>query len=359
MAHFISARQVDIIATNIKYKYTGVTSTILALLPTQSQQVAIAALGHMASPDWPQTTLLSLLRHGYSPTASGKPFRIWHARRNNEMILGVLLRDLLRLKLKLVFTSAAQRQHTSLTRWLLRRMDEVIAVSPEAAQYLHVPHQVIMHGIDTSKYHLAEDRREIWTQTGLPGRYAIGCFGRVRHQKGTDRFVDSMIELLPKYPDYTAIIIGQTTANEAGFKAQLEAKINAAGLDKRIIFLGLRPAEEIPLWLRRCSIVVGPQRWEGFGLVPAEAMASGAAVVATAVGAARHLIVEGQTGYLIPAEDTATLTAAIGKLMANPQLSEQMGIAGRAHILANFSIQREASGINAVYEKLWQSAKPL
>ncbi len=61
--------------------------------------------------------------------------RVWHARRNNEMLVGLLLRSMLRMPLKLVFTSAAQRRHTAYTRWLMRRMDAVIATSTRSGSF--------------------------------------------------------------------------------------------------------------------------------------------------------------------------------------------------------------------------------
>src|SRR5262249_17946081 len=69
---------------------------------------------------------------------------VWHARRNNEMITGLLLRAL-GWPLKLVFTSAAQRHHTALTRWLLRQMDAIIATSSISASYLERESTVVMH----------------------------------------------------------------------------------------------------------------------------------------------------------------------------------------------------------------------
>ncbi len=74
--------------------------------------------------------------------------------------------------------------------------------------------------------------------TGLPGRHLIGCFGRIRHQKGTDLFVDAMIALLPRYPDWTAILCGRITPEHAAFGDELKARIAAAGLSERILFLG-------------------------------------------------------------------------------------------------------------------------
>jgi mannosyltransferase len=349
-------RGVEVIAANMKYRYSGVTSTVAALLPAHAERLAIAAIGPRLPEQWPQVRWTSVFSQGWS-RPPGRPGRIWHARRNNEMLAGWLLRILLRQPLRLVFTSAAQRRHSAWTRFLLRRMDAVIATSPESASYLRVPHVVNMHGIDTEIYKPAEDRLVEWAATGLPGRYGIGVFGRVRAQKGVDRFVDAMISLLPLYPDFTAVVVGAVTVDQRDFAAQQQAKVEAAGLSQRIVFLGEQPAGEVPRWLRRMTIVVGPQRWEGFGLVPAEAMASGAPVVATRVGAAMHLIREGETGYLLDADDTAGLQRRIAELMADPARAAAMGRQGRDHVVANFSIEREAAGIEAVYRRVWENWK--
>lgn len=353
---FVSLRDVDVIVTNFKKRYTGVTSTIISLVPVQQKSLKIAVLGTPAADGWPRVSWCGIWAYGWTRPSSGRPFRIWHARRNHEMLIGVILRDILRMKLKLVFTSAAQRDHTAWTKFLLRKMDAVIATSPESGSFLEVPHTVNLHGIVTERYRPAQNRAQEWAATGLPGKYGVGVFGRVRHQKGTDRFVDALCELLPQHPDFTAVIIGETTPDQMEFKRALQKKIADSGLEKRIIFLGLQPTEELPAWLRRMTIVVCPQRNEGFGLVPAEAMSSGAAVVATRVGAAPHLIVDGQTGHLVDVDDMTALTAHLHNLMSEPAQAEAMGRAGREHIAKNFSIEREATGIQAVYEKLWTEA---
>ncbi len=328
------------------------TSTVLALLPAQSKRLRIAALGPNLPRRWPRITWAKFLRHGWSPPA-GRAFRIWHARRNIEMSAGFFLRTVLRMPLKLVFTSAAQRRRGIWSRFLLARMDAVIAASPEAASYLSVPNVVVLHGVDTTRYGPAADRDAEWAATGLPGKFGIGIFGRVRAQKGTDRFVDALCELLPKYPDFTAVIVGAVTPEHREFADALRAKIAAARLDDRILFLGERSAEEVPAWLRRMTIVVSPQTWEGFGLVPLESMASGTAVVATLVGAARHLIVEGETGHLVDRDDRTGLAARIESLMKDPTAAKAMGRRGRAHVERRFSIEREAAGIQQVYDRLW------
>src|SRR5205085_2932272 len=185
----------QLIVPNLHRRYSGVTATNRMVAPKLAKLFRAAWLGSDA-PDgiarMDTADLLKLWRR-VGPL-------IWHARRNDEMIIGVLLRAL-GWPLKLVFTSAAQRHHRGLTRWLMRRMDAIIATSELSASYLKCDATVIPHGIDTDRYAPAADRRAAFAEAGLPGRYAIGCFGRVRVQKGTDVFVEAMCRLLPRYPD--------------------------------------------------------------------------------------------------------------------------------------------------------------
>ena len=90
--------------------------------------------------------------------------------------------------------------------------------------------------------------------------------------------------------------------------------------------------------MRRMTIVVGPQRWEGFGLVPIEAMAGGAAVVATRAGAAHRLVAEGQTGHLVPTDNLEALVEKIEALMKDPALAAEMGRQGRDHVIEKFTV---------------------
>src|SRR5690348_5950496 len=169
---------------------------------------------------------------------------IWHARRNDEMIAGALLRAL-GWPLKLVFTSAAQRHHSWITRWLIRQMDAIIATSAISASYLKREATVIPHGVDTDVYAPSADRAAAFAQSGLPGRYAIGCFGRVRAQKGSDVFVDAMCRLLPRCGDFTAVLVGAVVPEQMAFADGLRRKIEAAGLSSRIVITGELAIEEV------------------------------------------------------------------------------------------------------------------
>ncbi len=343
------------VAPSFHWRYSGVTSTIIDLIPRQAREAPIAALGPNLPAEVPQVRLRDVLLRGWSPPA-GYRSRIWHARRNTDMLAGVVLKSILRQPWKLVFTSAGRRRHSAYTRWLIRRMDALIATSEGAAGFLEQPATVIHHGVDTERYFAAADRLAEWRAAGLPGSFGVGAFGRIRPQKGTDLLVEAMIRVLPKYPDAALVLTGLVTPEFEKFKAGLEARIAAAGLDRRILFLGERPREEMPAWFRRVSLYVAPMRHEGFGLTPLEAMASGAAVVATRTGAASALVADGETGFLVEPGDLEALVAAIERLVADRALAEAMGRRGRLKAVREHAIEGEARRITAVYRGLWAAS---
>ena len=343
-------RDVEVIAPHFKRRLSGVTSTVIQLVPEQARSgLSIVTLGPGLPDGMPSMAWWQLPALWRRPARQRG--RVWHARRNVEMIAGILLRDVLRMPLKLLFTSAAQRHHKPFTKWLIRRMDAVVATSARSGSYLDVPHTVNMHGIDLERFHPPRDASDAFAASGLPGERAVGCFGRVREQKGTDLFVDAMIALLPDHPGWTAVITGRVTPEHRAFADRLQARIDAAGLNDRIRFLG--EVDDIRPWYRRVSLYVAPSRNEGFGLTPLEAMASRTAVVASDAGAYAEMIVQGKTGAVVPAGDGDALREAIRPYLADPAMADAHGAAALDHVRAHFALAREAQGLQAVYERLW------
>jgi mannosyltransferase len=341
-----SADSLQLIVPNLHRRYSGVTATNRMVAPKLAKMFVSAWLG----PDAPD----GIARIGFADLAKLWRRRaplIWHARRNNEMIVGVALR-LLGWPLKLVFTSAAQRHHTWITRWLIRRMDAVIATSDISASFLKVKASVIPHGVDTAIYAPPPDRAAAFAEAGLSGRYAIGCFGRVRAQKGSDVFVDAMCKLLPRYPDFTAVMVGAITSEQQGFANDLKQRIASAGLQSRIVITGELSIEQVQRWYQRLTIYAFTSRNEGFGLILIEAMSAGAALVASRAGAAELVVEDGVTGVLMPPGNVEALVAALEPLMRDPASAAAMGERGRARILAKFSLDAEAGAIAEIYRTL-------
>ncbi len=336
----------DILIPNLHWRFSGVTATNRMVAPRIAALVPAVWFGSDAPAGITRLRFRDLLRLWRRKTPL-----VWHARRNNEMMAGLLLLAL-GWPLKLVFTSAAQRHHTWTTRAMMARMDAIIATSDASAAYLKLPHIVIMHGIDTERYAPPPDRDAAFAATGLPGRYAVGCFGRVREQKGTDVFVAAMCRLLPQYPDFCAVIVGEVTPEQRGFEARLKEQAAAAGLSDRIRFLGELPIDEVPLWYRRILIYAFTSRNEGFGLTLLEAMASGNALVAARAGAAEKVVRDGETGMLVPIGDPDALAAALEPLMKDPAEAVAMGRRARDSVLAEFGVDAEAAKIVAVYRRV-------
>ena len=217
----------EVIIPNLNWRYSGGTAVNRTIAPLIAKRWRAAWCG----PDQPEgiaaLSLGDLLRLRFRPPAHGK-VRIWHARRNVEMLAGLFL-NLLGYGFALIFNSASQRKKTWLTDFLIGRMDAVIATSEAAAQFLRRPATVILHGIDVDLYSPPADRLAAFAETGLPGKYGIGTFGRVRRQKGSDLFVEAMCRLLPRYPDFCAVVVGLTTVDNLPFVEGLKQRDRRRG----------------------------------------------------------------------------------------------------------------------------------
>ena len=346
---FLDPQTIDVLAPNFKKRLSGVTATVVRLVPLQAQDIAIAAVAPNLPDHVPQVRmrdLFTMSRRGPSGA------RVWHARRNSEMLAGIVLKRVLGKRLKLLFTSASQRHHTGYSKWLIAQMDHVISTSQRTAAYLDRPSTVILHGIDLTGFSPAQDRGALRARMGLPAGRLIGSFGRIRAQKGTGDFVAAMIATLPDFPDASAIVMGRATEQHRAYERSLREKVLAAGLEDRILFKPEVPVQDIADWYRALDLFVAPQRWEGFGLTPLEAMACGVPVVATRVGAFEDLVAEGKTGALIPPEDVPAMAQAVRGYLENPAETMLQGEAARAHAVARFDIAGEAAAITAIYRRL-------
>ena len=326
---------------------------MLQTLSVQKNIVGVKVLGEHHLPDKQLAiSFFETVKLCRQPLNSGA-YRVFHARRNNEMIQGLILKHIFGCKIKLLFTSTAQRYHSKFTKWLMGKMDSVISTCQAAASYLSfTPDKIIPHGINTSIYHPANDKQELWYELGLPGKYGIGIFGRVRAQKGVDIFVDACLKTLPSYPDYTAVVVGAISESNQNFVDELKAKIAAANMNDRIIFLGEQPFEKIPVLFRAMSLVCALSHREGFGLTPLEAMASGVTVLTSKAGAWPDIIEPEHDGVLVEKNISEEVTKNMKRLLADPKKLEDMGQAGLQKVTQKYTIEKEAEALCLHYKLL-------
>jgi len=349
----LNSTQIELILGNSSKRFSGVTSTMLQVASRQRSLITLATLGdHFLPKNIESIDLLSLAKICKQPLSSGR-YRVFHARRNNEMIQALILKKVFHAKLKIVFTSTAQRHHTSFTRGLMNQMDGIVSTCSAAANYLQRPADIIIpHGIDTVTYHPSTNKGESWSQLGLPGKYGIGIFGRIRKQKGLDRLIDAALPLLKQHPDFTIVITGQVQSKDrAYFDAQM-AKVEQAGLQGQVVYLGELPFAEIPAMIRSMSIVTALSRNEGFGLTVLEAMASGVAVLTSDAGAWPEIVREGVDGHIVSNNNMADLSSKLADMLASPETLDDMGKQGRQRIEQHFTIEREAESLVNYFKTL-------
>ena len=342
----------DLIVTNFNRNFTGVSATTAGVVRQQMQLFDMALVGQ-ALPGCPDPVRLTEARRLSRVAPKGKPFTIWHVRRNTEMRAAIWARDVLRLPIKIVFTSAAQRRHSAFPRWLISRMDAVIATTQAAADFVPHVRAVVPHGVDTDLFNPAQNRASAWAATGYPGASGIATIGRIRPEKGTDRFVEAMLKLLPDHPDVTALVIGRAAPSDQAFLSGLKTQIAEAGLTDRILFPGEIPAPDLPALMRSLSAVVQLPRYEGYGMTPLEGMASGVPFVANDAGYYRSFSGQGTCGTITPNDDPKATAMALSDILSNPARLDQMAEAARASAEMHYSVKAEAAGINAVYQQMW------
>lgn len=346
----------EVYVTNLNPRFTGVSATAAAVLAEQRRSLNAVLVGHPLPGCPAPLTRRQALAMARVPPA-GRAFSIWHVRRNPEMQLALFARDVLRLPIRIVFTSAAQRRHSAWPRWLIGRMDAVIATTEAAAGFVPGVRAVVPHGVDTTRFHPAPDRAAAWAATGLAGDYGILTVGRIRPEKGTDLFVQAMIRALPRLPGATAVVAGLAKGGDEAFLSRLKAEVAAAGLAGRILFVGEVPADRMPALMQGCRLLMALPRYEGYGVTPIEAMACAVPIIASRTGHfAEFAGREGgndQAGIIVALDDADMAAAAAVALLSDPARHAALAAAARERAARLFGVAREAAGIRAVYDQLW------
>ena len=345
--------EVVVILGNSNSRFSGVTSTMLQTMSVQRSVIPLKVLGKYHMPDASLSiSFFQAIRLLRLPLTCGKP-RIFHARRNNEMIQALLLKHLFGCEIKILFTSTAQRHHSRFSRWLMGKMDAVISTCEAAASYLRFkPQAIVPHGIDSEIYQPRDNKQEVLKSIGVITPKCIGIFGRVRAQKGVDLFVEACLQVLPKLPEYSAVIVGAEEGREREWLASLASKVQAAGLSDRVLFLGEQKFEQVPIIMSAMTLITALSRTEGFGLTVLESMSCAVPVIATEAGAWPEVVREGVDGYVIPVGGLAALVSRLSHLLADEVSLVEMGAQARTRVLEKYTIEREATRLVEIYRSL-------
>jgi glycosyltransferase involved in cell wall biosynthesis len=253
-----------------------------------------------------------------------------------------------------------RRDHLTRHRWLLgpkrqahhllyvlgaSKADGLIAVSPEVKSSIRttisgIPTEkiaVIPNGVDTRRYQRHIERRPARARIGLrDADRAIAVVATFKEQKGHRFLIDAAAILSPDFPFVRFLLIG-----DGELRADLEHRIAAHGLGNQFLLLGMRP--DVPELLAAADLFVLPSLWEGLPMALVEAMAAGLPVVATEVSGTRGVMVDGETGLLVPPGDAFALARAIAALLVDPNRAAAMGAAARRRIETHYGARRQAA----------------
>jgi glycosyltransferase involved in cell wall biosynthesis len=165
-------------------------------------------------------------------------------------------------------------------------------------------------------------------QLGLPENGPlIGMVGLLQRWKGMHTLIQAMPQILERYPEASAVIVGGRHELEPDYEDELRKLIRRRGLQDRVWLA--RFQTDIPRWMRAMDVVVHASDREPFGVVVLEAMALGKPVVAGAEGGPREIITEGVDGLLAPYEDVETLARQIRRYLDDPDFARRVGAAAR------------------------------
>jgi glycosyltransferase involved in cell wall biosynthesis len=132
--------------------------------------------------------------------------------------------------------------------------------------------------------------------------------------------------------------------------AEVQALTSSLGLAERVHFLGQRT--DVDAILARSQISLLISNWEGFPLSILEAMRSGLPVIASAVGGVDEAVIDGETGFLVPRGDVATLRDRLRRLLTDPALRGRLGASGRRRFESSFTLDHSVRETLAVYRSV-------
>ena len=254
----------------------------------------------------------------------------------------------------------------------LESADALIAVSPAMRDdvlrsYPAIDPErvhVILNGIDSEQYHpdAATDQLE---RLGVdPGRPSVVFVGRITRQKGLSHLLDAALALDPS----AQIVLAAGAPDTEELAAEIAAKVARVQAERGgIVWLqGMLEKPEVIQLLSHATVFVCPSIYEPLGIVNLEAMACGTAVVATRTGGIPEVVVDGETGLLVPFDDfdpatreprdparfAADIAERVNRLLADPALAARLGRAGRARAVERFGWAAIAEQTRALYRRL-------
>jgi len=214
------------------------------------------------------------------------------------------------------------------------------------AEHIHV----IPNGIVVPPQRIASGdfpiRRELNIDDRAP---VIAVVSRLDRAKGLEYFIEASVGVSRRFPSARFVVIGDSMVDST-YKPELEAFAASLNMSGRVIFTGER--RDVSQLLEEVNVCVLPSLSEGLSNSLLEAMAAGLPVVATRVGGNPEIVLDNETGILVPARDSLSLENAMIQILESPDLARQFGNAGRERVTKLFSLQSTVRKTQDLYLSL-------
>jgi sugar transferase (PEP-CTERM/EpsH1 system associated) len=233
-----------------------------------------------------------------------------------------------------------------------------VALSRDLAGYLQAkvgvpPGRIsqVYNGVDIERFHPPLNMRP-----PIPGcpfteeqLFIVGTVGRMQAVKAQTLLARAFIralELEPALRDRLRLVM----VGDGPLRAEAQARLEAAGVSALAWLPGERA--DVPDVMRGLNCFVLPSLAEGISNTILECMACGVPVLATAVGGNAELVVDGETGVIVPADDVDAMAAGLVQIAASPERTQAMGRAGRERAVRHFSLPAMVAAYQGLYDRL-------
>lgn len=202
--------------------------------------------------------------------------------------------------------------------------------------------RLIPNGVNLN---LFSPKETVSAATDERGSVHVVAVGGFRPVKRYDVLVEALAEAVGRGANLDATFVGAGETSDA-----VKALVAQLGLAERVRFLGEQ--DEVAALLRSSDILASTSGSESFSLVAVEAMGCGLPVVATRSGGTEEIVVDQETGLLVPTGDVHAVAEALVRLASDRELRRRMGLAGRARALSRFSVETMVSAYEDLIEEL-------
>ena len=327
-------------------------TVIVATPPGHGARIATAGVEHVILP----------LRRAWNPRGvwrlrrlvRGRRIDVIHAHKGRARTLAILA-GLLGPRPPLVLNRGVSFVPGRLNRlgYTTRRVDAIVAVCRSIKHDLvaiGVPAdkiEVIYSGTDVQRFHPGIDGAALRRELGLAADHFVVTQIGVRSWRGWSDTLDAMRDVASAAPAARLLFVGAP----APAVARLSDRARELGIGDRVLVVG--PREDMPVVMAASDVVVDAS-WAGLGITGSirEALASARAVVATRMAGMPELVIDGETGLLVPPRDPHALAAAILRLHADPTWRHELGRAGRKRVEAEFSLDAKVDATERLYRRL-------